>query len=86
MGELDQELQVAFMASWQVFFFTQCPPGKKRNVVFFRVSTVGHLMGDVLMHNSIMLYRMDDVLAEGQSEAPREVLICLLNLSSGGSN
>lgn len=28
---------------------------------------------------------MDDILAEGQSVAPREVLICLLNLSSGGS-
>lgn len=43
-------------------------------------------MGDVLMHNSIMPFRMDDILAEGQSEAPGEVLICLLNLSSGGSN
>lgn len=29
--------------------------------------------------------RMDDTLAEGQSAAPRELLICLLNLSSGGS-
>lgn len=28
---------------------------------------------------------MCDILAEGQSVAPREVLICLLNLSSGGS-
>lgn len=29
--------------------------------------------------------RVDDIWAEGQSVAPREVLICLLNLSSGGS-
>lgn len=29
--------------------------------------------------------RMDDILAEGQSVAPREVLVCLLNLSSGRS-
>lgn len=48
-GELDQELQVAFMASWQVFFFAQCPAAKKRIVVSFRVSTVGRPMGDLLM-------------------------------------
>lgn len=29
--------------------------------------------------------RVDDILAEGHSVAPREVPICLLNLSSGGS-
>lgn len=78
-----KKLQVAFTSSRQVFF-TQCPAAKEIRCPLQGVkggAPDGKFVGAITRLRS----RTDDILAEGQSVAPREVLICLLNLSSGGS-
>lgn len=78
-----KKLQVAFTSSRQVAF-TQCPAAKEIRCPLQGVkggAPDGRFAGAITRLRS----RTDDILAEGQSVAPREVLICLLNLSSGGS-
>lgn len=75
--------QVAFTSSRQVLFI-QCPAAKEICRPLQGVkggAPDGRFVGGITRLRS----RTDDILAEGQSVAPREALICLLNLSSGGS-
>ena len=86
-GSLTTKLQVAFTAS-------PSPPKRpaaKKFVVplwvsFFGVSAAGAPDGRFVDMITRLGSRMDDMLAESQSAAPREALTRLLNLSSGGNN
>lgn len=88
-GELDHELQVAFMVALPAGSFSQCPAAENllspSGRLFWNVNR-GAPDGRVVDTITRLGSRMDDILAETQSAAPREALICLLSVSSGGNN
>lgn len=85
-GRLDRRLQVPFMAVWQAGSFRLHPAARNLSApTVFLSGSVSRGAPDGRFVDMItrLDYRMDDMVAESQSEARREVLTPLLNLSSG---
>lgn len=85
-GRLDRRLQVPFIAAWQAGSFRLHPAARNLSApTVFLSGSVSRGAPDGRFVDMItrLDYRMDDMVAESQSEARREVLTLLLNLSSG---
>lgn len=85
-GRLDRRLQVPFIAAWQAGSFRLRPAARNLSApTEFLSGSVsrGAPEGRFVDMITRLDYRTDDMVAEGPSEAHREVPSPLLNLSSG---